>query len=163
VVNCSRTWTARAWKLFCCLLFVLFASSPVHAQGYHPTGFFFGLHFNTTQKVSGVVSFVVGEKSQGGEKVIIKGLLIEAEPGLCGVRGSLGYAQYVREGWLGLGFKGSYLRTWWNPWFAKGNQNYIGAGADITLFSMNLEGNLFYNLANSKRPVLLMLGFGLKI
>lgn len=92
------------------------------------TRFVAGAQVTTPQQFSASVGVLISPKSSGfqsghhGDSG--EGLLLQIEPGLGGIKTSVGY------GFLGGAATGSarlsVLRTWGDPWAADPNETYVG-------------------------------------
>ncbi len=122
-----------------------------------------GLYVSTPQKVSASVGLLVGRQTSDHIFRVVEGWLVEAEPGLGGLRGTIGYGAYVRPAFLGYSFGISYLRTWGDPWWTKPRRSFLGMAGDFSFFMMNLKGGAYLGVDGRKRPYLISIGTGVRL
>lgn len=101
-----------------------------------------------------------------------QGPMVQLSAGVGGGRLSAGWARVigdqkagaflVTDPYLGLGFKGTFLYTWGNPYREPTNSAFFGGEVEFTIARVNLRAGAFYNVggAVSRKPWLLSGGIG---
>jgi hypothetical protein len=128
-----------------------------------------GLRVGAPQKASVALGMVIGQDWQRDGHDHSRNVGVFAEPGLAGGRASVAYLSHGYGSFgSGLGVAASVLRTWRDPWWAKGNVTY--AGGEVILWPIVFFGprvGVFRSVSRVTGPdtkrwmVTLDFGFGL--
>jgi hypothetical protein len=142
------------------------ALSFVRGQDSMGTLVMWGAHVTHPQNVTMTLGLVYGKIHSGKSLRGARGIVIEIEPGLGGIRGNIGYGtQYRRPVWTGGFIGATVLHTWRNPGGSiNAGRTYVGMGSALKMFFLpNLTLALYYAIdPDIRRPFLISAGLGFK-
>ena len=91
-----------------------------------------------------------GEELKSGHHGIHgRGLLLQTEPGLAGLKGSIGYASVGYPATWTARLSG--VRTWGDPWVAKADETYVGPEVTFSPFFLKVGIGAMYRISGSRR------------
>jgi hypothetical protein len=122
-------------------LFALSLATPAYAQ--HRPLLLPGVSFGTPLRIAAGLAVFVPTKVEGGART--RGFIVEGSAGQGGARGSFGFASYLE--YMGIDFRGVFLRTGASPRGASAEATYAGAEAGLTIAYVHLSAGVAQRLA----------------
>jgi len=120
-----------------------------------------GLRLSHPQKVAGSLGAIWVRQPLDFDCATVcdfRGPFFEVEPGLAGAQVGAGYAvlvgekgrntRYLRRVYVGLGIRGTLLRTWGNASVTPSEQTFAGVEVDATIAQVNFRVGLLRSLSD---------------